>query len=734
MRVTDRIPLPGQPNKMILDRSGSRLFVAQDNTDSVAVIRTEDNKVISEIDTVAPQKVFLNPQKFKGAGPNSLALSPDEKWLYVTNGGTNALAVILLGDFDGSAPDHPWREGEPRTTGLVPTAWYPNAVAASRDGSMLYVVNGKSMPGANPKACIDAAAVASDYNDYSCASTNQYIYQIMHAGLAAFPVPTNTELERLTDQVATNDGFRVGGESGDDNADQTSSRRITVRDRQMMAFLHQRIHHVLFIVKENKTYDQVLGDLEIGNGDPNLVSLPEVLTPNHHSLARNFVTLDNTYCSGEVSGDGWNWSSAARVTDMEQKTIQLDYTYSTRAPIYDFDGTNRNINVGLPTLQERIAANPNTPDDPNLLAGTHDVAEHDSGDGPGTGYLWDAALRAGETVRNYGFEYIDENRYFLDPSDPAYIPVLREPFKAGVVVSRATKLSLEANTDPYYRGWDMAIPDYWLEKEWEREFDGFAANGDLPNLELIALPHDHFGDVGPGGGAIDGVDTIETQMADNDYALGRIVEKVSSSRYKDDTLILVIEDDAQDGPDHIDAHRTIAYAVGPYVKRNAVVSTRYSTVNMLRTIEDILHLEPMGLNDGLQPPMTDVFTRERKPWKYTPIVPDVLRTTQLPLPPATAANTLVQTARIKAFARSAHDAGYWGERTRGLDFTRSDHADTTRFNRILWAGLRGDAEPYPVMRSGRNLRVGRKRFLAKSATRTGILTSVNQFKDPGEPR
>jgi hypothetical protein len=226
----------------------------------------------------------------------------------------------------------------------------------------------------------------------------------------------------------------------------------------MMTFLRQHIRHVLFIVKENKTYDQVLGDLEKGNGDPNLVSLPEVWTPNHHSLARKFVTLDNTYCGGEVSGDGWNWSSAARVTDMEQKTIQLDYTYSTRAPIYDFDGTNRNINVGLPTLQERIAANPDTPDDPNLLAGTRDVAEHDREDEPGAGYLWDAALRAGKTVRNYGFEYIDENRYFLDPSDPAYIPVLREPFKAGVVVSRATKPSLEANTDPYYRGWDMAIP------------------------------------------------------------------------------------------------------------------------------------------------------------------------------------------------------------------------------------------------------------------------------------
>lgn len=709
MSVVDRIKLPGQPNRMILDRSGTRLFVAQDNTDSIAVVDTKTDMIVDEIETIAPSDVFYNPSKFKGAGPNSLTLSPDEKWLYVTNGGTNSVSVIALGPAAGSGTG-----SVPHTVGLIPTAWYPNAVAASHDGSMLYVVNGKSNPGPDPKACIDSAAVTSDYGDYSCAATNRYIYQIMYAGLASFPIPTSGELARLTKQVAENDGFGSPTDSDETGPNGSASpQRMTPRDREMMAFLHRRIHHVLFVVKENKTYDQVLGDLEVVNGDPNLVALPEVLTPNHHLLARKFVTLDNTYCSGEVSGDGWNWSSAARVTDMEQKTIQMDYTFSTRAPIYDFDGTNRNINVGIATLKDRIAANPDTPNDPNLLAGTRDVAEHD-GDGPGEGYLWDAALRAHHTVRNYGFEYIDLNRYFVDPSDPAYIPVLREPFKAGVVVSRATKPSLEANTDPYYRGWDMAIPDYWLEKEWEREFDGFVASGELPGLELIALPHDHFGDVGPGGGAIDGVDTIETQMADNDYALGRIVEKVSTSRYRDDTLIFVIEDDAQDGPDHVDAHRTIAFVIGPYVKREQVVSTRYSTLNMLRTIEGILHLRPMGLNDGLQRPMTDVFTHESRPWIYRSIVPGILRTTQLPLPPPTPDNTLATTARIRAFSRPAHEAAYWGQRTKGLDFTRSDHADTGRFNHILWEGLKGEDTPYPSARSGRNLRDHRRQLLAEA--------------------
>jgi len=275
----------------------------------------------------------------------------------------------------------------------------------------------------------------------------------------------------------------------------------------------------------------------------------------------------------------------------------------------------------------------------------------------------------------------------------------------------------------------MAIADYWLFKEWEREFDGFVANGNLPNLELIALPHDHFGDVGPSGGAIDGVNTIETQMADNDYALGRLVEKVSKSRYKDDTLIFVIEDDAQDGPDHVDAHRTVAYVVGPYVKQGAVVSTRYSTVNMLRTIEDILRLEPMGLNDGLQRPMGDVFTMQNKGWSYTPIVPDVLRTTQLPLPPPTTANTLVKTDRILAFARPARDANYWAQALAGFDFSRSDHLDTARFNRALWAGLKGETAAYPSVRSGSNLRKHRKQTLEQAAREAPLKNSAAAKSD-----
>jgi hypothetical protein len=486
-----------------------------------------------------------------------------------------------------------------------------------------------------------------------------------------------------------------------------------------MAYLHTKIHHVIYVVKENKTYDQILGDLDRGNGDPSLVVFPEQLTPNHHALARQFVTLDNTYCSGEVSGDGWNWSGAARVTESEQKTIQIDY--SGHGNIYDYDGTNRDINVGYETVAERQFANPETPSDPNLLTGRRDVDGHDgpdpeqSEDQAGTGYIWDSALRSGLTVRNYGFEFIDENRYFLAPNDPNLIKPMRSPYKEGVIVSRATKPPLMPNTDPYFFDWDMDIPDFWLVKEWGREFDNYVANDNLPALEMVALPHDHFGNLGALT-VLDKVNTVETQIADNDYALGLLVQKVAQSRYAHDTVIFVIEDDARDGPDHVDAHRTIAYAIGAYIKQGDVVSTHYSTVNMLRTIEDLLGMQPLGLNDGLQPPMSDVFTRNYLSWSYSPIVPPVLRTTTLPLPPPSDDNQLPMS--LLNNARPAHYGAYWTAKMSSFDFKHSDHLNSAAFNRALWQGLRGDTVPYPTVRTHRNLRKNRKALLARTENRS----------------
>ncbi len=686
LAVLGRIDMKGQPNKMVLNRAQTRLYVANDNSDSVAVIDTATDRVIEEFGVTAPASVFPNPKGFKGSSPNGLALSPDEATLFVTNGGTNSVAVIQL----ARPKTHSAGQGggRSRVVGLIPTGWYPNAVSLSADGGMLYVVNGKDNAGPNPEGCRDTLSIEPGSLD-ECRSKNQYVWQLHKAGFLALPVPEARELARLTWQVAYNSNFPT--------VTQHKQYQAT------MSFLRGRIEHVIYVVKENRTYDQVLGDLEKGDGDPELALLPEPISPNHHRLARQFVIMDNFYDSGETSNTGWNWTTAARTTDFTEKTAPVNY--AGRGLTYDWEGNNRNINTGLATVEERQAANPYTPDDPDLLPGTADVAAPDGPEGEaGAGYLWDSALRAGLTVRNYGF-YGDLSRYFLPQDDPNFIAMPQMPYEAGVRQFFPSKAALQDISDPYFRGYDMKYPDYWRYKEWEREFDEYVKQGNLPNLQLVRLPHDHFGNFST---AIDGVNTVETQMADNDYAVGLLVEKVANSPYRDNTLIFIIEDDAQNGGDHVDAHRSIAYIIGPYVKQQAVVSTHYTTVSMLRTIEEVLGIEPMGLNDGLAAPMAEVFDTTQRDWTYNALVPEILYTTALPLPPQEQAVTV---ASAGCYATPKRDAAYWEAAMAGQDFTAEDHLDEPRFNRALWVGLKGDDIPYPVVRHGRDLRKDREALL-----------------------
>ncbi|MHB1591855.1 MAG: bifunctional YncE family protein/alkaline phosphatase family protein, partial [Sulfuricella sp.] len=565
LSVKNRIPVGGQPTRMVLNRAQTRLYVTNANSDTVSVIDADRDMVVQTLGTTAPAATYANASQLKGSNPNSLALSPDEKTLYVTNGGTNSVAVIHLG--------HKGRSAGVR--GLIPTGWYPNSVSVSRDGKTLYVVNGKSMAGPNPGNCrnslsTDPAATAI------CRANNQYVWQLTKAGFLTLPVPGKAELATLTRQVAYNNNWA-------DFRDQAEA-------EHMMAFVRARIKHVIYVVKENRTYDQVLGDLRPGNGDVNLVLLPEPVSPNHHALARQFVTLDNFLVSGAASNDGWIWTTAARSSEYTEKNIAINY--ADRGLSYDNEGQNRNVNLGLASPAARRAEDSRVPDDPDLMPGVADVSAPDGpGEESGAGYLWDAALRAGISIRNYGF-YEDEDRYALPPTDPAYVPPSKQPFRDQMIQAYPNKSALRPITDRYFRGFDMEYADFWRFKEWEREFDQYVKNGNLPALELVRLPHDHFGDF---AGADDGVNTVETQMADNDYALGMLVEKIAHSPYRDNTLIVVVEDDAQDGGDHVDAHRSLAYLIGPYVKRNTVVSTRYTTVNLLRTIENVLGLSPMGL-------------------------------------------------------------------------------------------------------------------------------------------
>ena len=683
--VTDRISLRGQPTRMVLNNKQTLLYVAESSSDMVAVINTKSHKIVEEIGTTAPKTVFPNHEGYKGSNPNSLALSPDQEWLYVTNGGANSVAVIHLSG-DG---DNYHGEGS-ELEGLIPTGWYPNSVSTSADGSMLYIVNGKSNTGPNPRNCRDAGSLQPGGNEDACNAANQYVWQVTKAGFLTLPTPSRESLEDLTEQVARNNHYRR--DSDEDEA------------KDLMEFLHRRIHHVIYIVKENRTY---LGDLDKGDGDPSIVVYPQPITPNQHALASQFVDLDNFYDSGEVSGDGWNWSTAARAADTIEKTEPINY--AGRGLNYDYEGTNRNINVGYATVGARQAANPLTPADPNLLPGTADVSAPDSPEGEeGSGYLWDSALRAGLSVRNYGF-FVDLTRYFLPASNPAFIPAtLTNPFASNTPVAFPTKAALQPITDQFFRGYDNKFPDFFRVNEWEREFDQFERDGDLPNLEFVRVMHDHTGSFTT---AIDGVNTPELQTADNDYAVGRIIEAVAKSRrYQDNTLVFVVEDDAQDGPDHVDAHRSIAFVAGQYVKRGAVVSKHYTTVSMIATITEILGIGHLGILDADDEPMTDIFRKRAVHWDFHAIVPKILQTTQLPLPVEEAA-AHTKDAFSALYSQPRHDASYWGAKTRGFDFSVEDRLDAGQYNRIIWQGLMGQSTAYPNIRDGKDLRHNRSKLL-----------------------
>ena len=685
--VAAHIALRGQPNKMALNRAQNRLYVAEDNSDTLVAVDTRDNKVLGELRVTAPRAMLAKLGGFKGSNPNSVTLAPDEKTAYVTLGGANAVAVVRL------AP-----EGEPtEVAGLIPTAWYPNAVSTNHAGNMLYIVNGKSVTGPNPQACRQSPTRDRDDAE-KCRAANQYILQLIHGGLLSETLPNSATLADLTRRVSENNRW-------------PEIMASTAASSQMAA-LRGKIHHVIYIVKENRSYDQVLGDLEKGNGDPKIAILPEPISPNHHQIARQFVTFDNLMASGEVSGDGWNWSTAARGTDSLEKDVPINYDTGGQLS-YDYEGENRNMNMGIGDLAARLKADPVNPNDPNQLPGTADVIAPDGpgdpGEGAGAGYLWDSALRAGLTLRNYGF-FLDMARYESPAAAPGHINSVHDAHAQGIVEAFPTKVALASVTDPYFPPFDLKLPDYWRFKEWEREFDAYVTTGKLPNLEFVRLPHDHFGSFGD---AIDGVNTVETEMADNDYVIGLIVQKIANSPFANDTVIFTIEDDAQNGPDHMDAHRTVGLIAGAYVRQGPVVSTRYSTVNMLRTIEELLGMKPMGLNDAAAAPMADAFSNQYKDWTYTARVPAVLRTSKLPLPPAPAASNAPLSDFDARYSHPRNNAAWWEKHMRGQNFSIEDDLDTPRFNRALWLGLAGPGVPFPSHTTGIDLSQNREQLLEK---------------------
>ncbi|MFM9829784.1 MAG: bifunctional YncE family protein/alkaline phosphatase family protein [Sphingomonas sp.] len=668
--VAHRLPTIGEPTAMLVDPVTKRLYATEDNADRLAILDLATDRLVAEPRLGLPDAIDGGNAGIlpKGLNVNGLAMTPNHR-LLVTYGGANAVAMVTP------------TAGGARVDGLVPTGWYPSAVATSADGARVFVVNRKSPPGPNPLGCAPKLAVVKA-QPKACGAANQYIFQLEKAGLLHFPMPGAKALVATTRQVANNIGL------GDTKARAAAE--------ATMAAVRARIKHVIFIVKENRTYDQVLGDLPIGNGDPHLAILGRTLSPNHHALAENFVTLDNFYDSGEQSSTGWTWTTAGRVPDLLEKTAPVNY--AQRGLAYEAEQLDRNIATGL-AKAERRKVNPAIPDDDDLLPGSALLTAPD-GDGDeaaGQGFLWNAALRAGLSVRNYGFA--DASVY--EANAPGDVPLLRDPASEKRVIYAPAAPALAPHSDPYFRGFDMRLADYWRVLEWQREFAQQEAASALPSLTLLRLSHDHFGDFDK---ALDGVNTVETQMADNDYAIGLVVERVAQSKFKDSTLIFIIEDDAQNGTDHVDARRSIAFVVGPYVRQKALVSTRYTTVSMLRTIEAVLGLAPLGLNDAMALPMADVFDLNQKAWNYSATAAQVLRTTQLPIP----ADRF--DAAASAANRPLRTASYWAAAMHGQDFSTEDKLDAAAFNTALWQGL--GTGPEPTTRDGRNLRDDRAALLA----------------------
>jgi len=449
-RLITRIKLDGNALGMTFNKSQSRLYVAQDNADQVALIDTATNTVTARIDARAPAGMLSGPEH-SGAATFAVTLSPDGSTLYAVNSGANSVAVIPLTGFERE-------DGRYRVAGLIPTGYDPHDITFSSDGTWMYIVNGKNVTGPNTHYRFGNTALLTTItypggNAAAAAAgraSNQYQFQLERASLVSAAVPGRAELARLTQQVALNNGYTAAPVESDE---------------QVMDFLRDRIQHIIYVVKENRTFDQILGDLTNGaNVDPTLTVFGEAITPNFHRLASGFVTLDNFMDPGDGSMDGWSWAMAGRVTNTETITQQINYARVNRGLSYESEGSNRNVPVGMATVAERDAAtngafssgSASLPGGAaNLLVGSGNHAATDAPFGIQGGYIFNAVLQAGKTVRNYGF--LVNN---IGSIGTIAAPV-SDPFAAGIVQVAPLNPSLVPLTDLYFRGYDQNYPDLW---------------------------------------------------------------------------------------------------------------------------------------------------------------------------------------------------------------------------------------------------------------------------------
>lgn len=576
MKLVDSVRVGDNPNDLCITQKGQYLFVANANDNSVSVIDIRKRKVLEVLNAA------LYPNAPSGSTSNGLALSPDEKTLYIANADNNCLAV-----FDVS------RKGFSQSKGFIPVGWYPTSVKAL--DKRIFVANGKGFSSmANPWGPNPASRkedVAYQHGDSSRPMEVQYIAGLFKGTMSIIPVPSERDLADYSRLVYENSPYNKEKE--------LMSQGETGNPVPMKVGDPSPIKYVFYVIKENRTYDQVLGDVKEGNGDTSLCLFGEKYTPNQHKLAREFVLLDNFYVDGEVSADGHNWSMGAYATDYLEKTWPT--SYGGRGGTYAAEGN-------------RAIANNKA------------------------GFIWDLCKRNKVSYRTYG-EFADDYK----PN----IPVLKGHYCT------------------YYTGWDESVRDTTRFYQWKRDFDSLLAINQMPRFNTVRFINDHT------EGLRLGRPTPFAHVADNDWAVGMFVEYLSKSPIWKETAIFIVEDDAQNGPDHVDAHRTTAYVAGGFVKRNFVDHTMYSTTSMLRTMELILGLPPMTQYDAAATPMFRCFTNEAnlQPFHSIPARININETNQ---------------------ARSE-----WQRRSENFNLTKEDAVPDLEFNIVLWHGIKGDHIPFP---------------------------------------
>ncbi len=586
---------------LTLSPDGRFLLVANAADDTVSVISTGTDTVVQTI------SLKWQPDDYFGASPNALAFDKSGKTLYVCNGTQNAVAVLSF------SPE------KSELHGMIPVGWFPGAVIEDAARKTLYVANIKGIGSGG-------RTVPEDKPGFN---THQY-----YGSLSFVPVPDSEELVEHTSTVLAN--CRREMLEATLLPPRTSQDPLPVPERVGEPSLFK---HVVYIIKENRTYDQVLGDIDQGNGDPDLCIFGEEVTPNQHKIAREFGLLDNTYCSGILSADGHQWATSAFATDYMERS---------------FAGFPRSYPDGMED------------DDVDALAYAP------------SGFIWDNAIAHGKTLRDYG-EFAIAETGWKDPDrfpSPTFTDYYRD-FINGTGLTKITSRPAIESLRPYLVmdtvGWKMEVPDVFRAAQFIRDLREFDAKGEFPELVIICLPNDH------GSGTKPGYPTPAAHVADNDLALGQIVEAISHSKFWKDTCIFAIEDDPQDGWDHVNSYRTTAYVVSPYNRRGEVIGTQYNQPGILRTIELILGLPPMNQMDASATPLFDCFTEKAD---LTPFdsVPNNIPLDQLNPPVKAIADPV-----MRKYAMLSET----------LPLEQVDQCPEDLLNQIIWHAMKGPDAPYP---------------------------------------